>query len=133
MTTIMKTVSVLRVGRNTTDFASIVNGLHTSSAKYLNQYRRQQKGLPTNPNVNGPLVTLPDFSYRDNRPSPYGANQWKRIIKHQDYMKKVEKLVGEVDYAVERHKYLLKKKEEKRQKILDSKLKPKGQLLITDN
>nr|XP_033324000.1 39S ribosomal protein L52, mitochondrial [Megalopta genalis] len=132
MTTTMKIMSLLHVGRNT-NFASITNGFHLSSAQYLDQRRREKKGLPANPNVYGPLITLPDFSYRDNRPSPYGSNQLKRILKHQNYMKRVEKLVGEVDYAVERHSKLLKEKEERKQEILNRKLKPKGQLLLTDN
>lgn len=44
--------------------------------------------------------------------------------------RKIIKLVGEIDFAVERHNRLLKEKEEQEQKILDSQLKPKGVLPI---
>jgi hypothetical protein len=38
-----------------------------------------------------------------------------------------------MDFAVERNKQLKKQKEEKRKEILDSKLKPKGHLLLSKN
>ncbi|XP_076645344.1 mitochondrial ribosomal protein L52 [Halictus rubicundus] len=134
MTTITKMMALLRIGQyNNTNLACILNDFHTSSAKCLHQDWRKKKGLPENPNVCGPLITLPDFSYKDNRPTPYGANQLKRIRKHQEYMKRVEKCVAEIDYAVAKHAKLLQEKEEQKRQILANKLKPKGQLLITDN
>ncbi|XP_076289131.1 mitochondrial ribosomal protein L52 [Lasioglossum baleicum] len=132
MATTTKVMALLRVGRNT-NLACIVNGFHTSPAKCLLQEWRKKKALPTNPNCCGPLVSLPDFSYKDNRPTPYGANQLRRIRKHQEYMKRVHKYVTEIDNAVAKHARLLEEKEEKKRQILASKLKPKGQLLITDN
>ncbi|XP_076236277.1 mitochondrial ribosomal protein L52 [Calliopsis andreniformis] len=124
-------MQMLRIGR-CTNSATIVNGFHTSSATYLNQYWRTKKGLTTNPNTTGPLITLPDFSYKDNRPTPYGSNQLKRIKTHQEYAKKVIKLVAEVDYAVEKHAKRIKEEEVKKKQILDSKLKPKGKILLTE-
>lgn len=35
-----------------------------------------------------------------------------------------------MDYAVERHANLLEERKQKRQQILDNKLKPKGDLLL---
>lgn len=46
--------------------------------------------------------------------------------------KRIVKLVGEIDYAVERHANLIKEKEVQEQKILESRLKPKGQLSINN-
>jgi len=46
------------------------------------------------------------------------------------FQAKIIKLVGEIDYAVERHARLQEKEKEERQKILNNKLKPKGNLLL---
>ncbi|XP_006622204.1 39S ribosomal protein L52, mitochondrial [Apis dorsata] len=88
------------------------------------------KGLSANPNNNGLLVNSSDYSFKNNKPVPYGSGQLERIKKHQDFMKRIIKLVGEIDYAVERHANLIKEKKAQEQKILESRLKPKGQLSI---
>ncbi|KAF3422018.1 hypothetical protein E2986_09299 [Frieseomelitta varia] len=108
-----------------------VNKFHISFPTYLNQKWRVAKNLAKNPNSTGPLVTLSDYSFKDNKPVAYGSRQLKRIQKHQDYMRKIIQLVEQVDYAVERHAKLMKEKEEQKQKFLDSQLKPKGVLSIT--
>ncbi|KOC70280.1 39S ribosomal protein L52, mitochondrial [Habropoda laboriosa] len=94
-------------------------------------YNDYRKGLVKNPHHVGPIITSPDYSFKDSRPIPYGVGQLRRIQKHQKYVKQVVQLVGEIDRAVERHAMLMKEKEDEKQKILDSKLKPKGQKLIT--
>lgn len=38
-----------------------------------------------------------------------------------------------MDFAVERHKQLKQQEEEEKQRILDSKLKPKGPLLLKES
>lgn len=97
-----------------------------------------------------------DYSFKNNKPVPYGLGQFKRIKKHQDFMvllnkflylnfkqnniinkifnlqKRIIKLVDEIDYAVERHANLIKEKKIQEQKILESRLKPKGQLSINN-
>nr|XP_012151326.1 PREDICTED: 39S ribosomal protein L52, mitochondrial isoform X2 [Megachile rotundata] len=107
-----------------------MNRFHTSSTTCLDQGWRRTKGLVTNPNTAGPLLNSQDYSFEDKRPTPYGSGQLRRIRKHQEYARRIIQLVYEVDFAVERHAKLLKEKEEQRQKILDSKLKPKGEKLI---
>lgn len=52
------------------------------------------------------------------------------INKIFNLQKRIIKLVGEIDYAVERHANLIKEKKAQEQKILESRLKPKGQLLV---
>ena len=42
-------------------------------------------------------------------------------------------IVKEMDFAVERHAQIQKQKEIQRKEILDSKLKPKGHLLLSKN
>ncbi|OAD54653.1 39S ribosomal protein L52, mitochondrial, partial [Eufriesea mexicana] len=86
-----------------------------------------RKGLIANPNKHGPLVTLPDYSFKDNRPTAYGSRQLYRIQKHQNYVKRILQLVKEVDYAVERHAKLKMTEKEEQQKLLENVLKPKGQ------
>lgn len=46
------------------------------------------------------------------------------------FQKRIHKLVNEIDYAVERHIKLQEIKAQKQQRILDSKLKEKGNLLL---
>ncbi|XP_063245035.1 large ribosomal subunit protein mL52 [Bacillus rossius redtenbacheri] len=91
---------------------------------------RKQRGLPENPNSFGPLTNLPDYSFRDGRPTPLGVGQYQRVLRQQDFAEKVVKLTKEIDFAVERYDKLQQEEEERRQHILDSKLKPKGQKLI---
>ncbi|XP_043259450.1 39S ribosomal protein L52, mitochondrial [Colletes gigas] len=113
-----------------TNLVSTVGEFHTSSVTYLNQVWRKKKGLMTNPNVRGPLTDLPDYSFKDNRPVPYGSNQLMRIKRHQEFARRVTQLVGEIDHAVEKHARLEREENERKQKILESKLKQKGQLSI---
>lgn len=110
-------------------FAGIINGFHTSAA--LNDSRwREKHGLPQNPNVCGPLTDYPDYSYKDGRPTPYGVRQIVRIEKQREYMKRINKLIAEVDHAVERHERMQTEQKNKREEILAKKLKPKGDALL---
>ncbi|XP_017884194.1 39S ribosomal protein L52, mitochondrial [Ceratina calcarata] len=116
---------------NSRNLAVCANKFHTSVI-CLDLRWRMKKGLAINPNAEGPLLNLPDYSFKDKeKPVPYRARQLGRIQKHQNYMRRIAQLVGEVDHAVEKHARLLKEEEERRQQILDSKLKPKGQKLIS--
>jgi len=99
------------------------------------------------------LTNLPDYTFKDGRPTPLGTRQKTRLDKQRgyavcktigllfamksctilysiDFQAKIVKLVGEIDYAVERHARLQEKEKEERQKILNNKLKPKGNLLL---
>ncbi|XP_033210553.1 39S ribosomal protein L52, mitochondrial [Belonocnema kinseyi] len=112
------------------EFRVIVHGFKTSSSVSIDQYWRMQKGLTANPNAFGPLTNLPDYSFKDGRPTPYGVNQKRKIVKNREYAAKIVRLVGEVDYAVERYDRLIKEKQEEQRRIIDSKLKAKGELLL---
>lgn len=48
--------------------------IHTSAAKLIDQEWRHDQRLPANPNKEGPLTNLPDFTYMDGRPTPLGVN-----------------------------------------------------------
>lgn len=52
------------------------------------------------------------------------------IVYFYCFQAKIVKLIGEVDYAVKRHAKMQEEEEQRRQQIFDSKLKPKGDLLL---
>ena len=91
---------------------------------------RKEKGLPKNHNSFGPLTNLPDYSFKDGRPVPFGTNQKKRFDEQKLKLQKIKQYVGEIDYAVERYERIMQDKIKQRQILLESKLKPKGDLLI---
>ncbi|XP_011163169.1 39S ribosomal protein L52, mitochondrial [Solenopsis invicta] len=121
--------AILRVEQHI-NYNIVVNGFHQSCVQYLNQRWRQKRGLTANPNTFGPLTNLPDYTFQDGRVTPLGIRQKARLDKQRDYAARIITLVGEMDYAVERHAKLQEKKKQRRQKILDNKLKPKGELLL---
>ncbi|KAI4479387.1 hypothetical protein M0804_011172 [Polistes exclamans] len=123
-------ISKIFARNNYANFYIVNNEFHTSYINLLKQDWRRKKGLTENPNAFGPLTNKPDYSFLDGKPTPLGVRQKSRIIKQREYAVRIHKLVGEIDYAVERHKRLQQEKEEERQRILDSKLKPKGDLLL---
>ncbi|KYN05655.1 PREDICTED: 39S ribosomal protein L52, mitochondrial [Cyphomyrmex costatus] len=121
--------AVLQVERHIS-YNIAVNGFHQSCVQYLNQRWRQKRGLTANPNTFGLLTNLPDYTFKDGRPTPLGIRQKARLDKQRGYAAKIIKLVGEVDFAVERHARMQEKKKEEREGILKNKLKPKGDLLL---
>lgn len=96
----------------------------------LNQKWRQERGLPLNPNASGVLTGGNDYSFLDGRSTPYGVRQQQRILKQRQITNQIITLSAEVDFAIERHKKLQQEEEDKRQHILQSKLKPKGLKLL---
>lgn len=70
-----------------------------------------------------------NFLYNVTHNAP-GSMYSLPLTKRFDPQERVLQLIGEVDYAVERHARMLKEEKEKKQQILDSKLKPKGTALI---
>ncbi|XP_014210505.1 39S ribosomal protein L52, mitochondrial [Copidosoma floridanum] len=114
--------SVLRITR--------FNTQQSIRQKYFDVKWRENRNLPRNPNSFGPLTNLPDYSFTDGRPVPYGTNQKRRIDKQREHLIKIKKLVGEVDRAVERHKCLQEKIQQEKQQIIDGKLKEKGKKIL---
>lgn len=96
----------------------------------LIQKWRRERGLPKNPNSCGPLTDKKDFSYLDGRISAYGVGQGKRILKQQEIAQKIIDLTGEIDFAVERHKRLQEEQQQRKNDIIASKLKEKGDKLL---
>nr|XP_012215919.1 PREDICTED: 39S ribosomal protein L52, mitochondrial [Linepithema humile] len=122
------TGTILRIERHINYIT--INGFHQSCVQHLNQKWREKRGLTSNPNTFGPLTNLPDYTFKDGKPTPLGIRAKARLEKQSEYAVKIIKLVGEVDHAVERHAKLQKENEQRRQQILDNKLKPKGDLLL---
>jgi large subunit ribosomal protein L52 len=48
--------------------------ISTSCANYLDQNWRKTQRMPENPNVEGPLTNLPDYTFMDGRPTPLGVS-----------------------------------------------------------
>ncbi|EDW73835.1 uncharacterized protein Dwil_GK19668 [Drosophila willistoni] len=104
-----------------------------TSARLIDQKWREDKSLPQNPNAFGPLTNLPDYSFLDGRPTPLGSNQKKRLLRQQEIAAKIVELNGELEFAKKRHESLKAKAAADKQRILSSKLKPKGHLLLKKN
>lgn len=91
---------------------------------------RIQRKLTVNPNAFGPLTNLPDYSFKDGRPVPYGSHQKRRIDQQREHLLRIKELVSEVDMAVMKHKSKLEAIENEKQRILGRKLKEKGEKLL---
>lgn len=58
------------------------------------------------------------------------VRQTSRVKKQREYAQKIVTAIKEVDFAKERYQRLTKEEADKRQSIIDGKLKPKGKLLL---
>ncbi|XP_043651460.1 39S ribosomal protein L52, mitochondrial [Drosophila teissieri] len=101
-----------------------------TATRAIDQKWRASKGLPENPNAFGPLTNMPDYTYLDGRPTPLGANQKRRLLKQQEIATRIVELSGELEFAKQRHERLKEKAESEKQRLIRSKLKPKGHLLL---
>lgn len=102
----------------------------TSLAK---QKVRRDQGLTGNPNSAGVLTDSPDFSYLDGRLTPLGPGQKKRLDRNEQAKQQIILLAGEIDFAIERYNKMQKAEQDRKQGLLDNKLKPKGEALISSN
>lgn len=83
-----------------------------------------------NPNASGLLADGSDYTFLDGRLTPYGARQKLRIARQREVRDQIIHLTGEIDFAVERNKKMQLQVEQRKQNILDKKLKPKGMALL---
>ncbi|CAO1428922.1 unnamed protein product [Diamesa tonsa] len=103
---------------------------HTARVLNVDQKWRQEKRLAENPNMEGPLTNLPDFTYMDGRPTPLGQRQKRRVFQQRDMAQQILTGNQELKFAVDRHQKIQESEKNKRQSIFDNKLKPKGHLLL---
>ncbi|XP_034106813.1 large ribosomal subunit protein mL52 [Drosophila nasuta] len=101
-----------------------------SASRFIDQKWRADRGLTENPNAFGPLTNLPDYTYLDGRATPLGSNQKKRLLKQQEVAAKIVELSSELEFAKARHERLKSEAKAEKQRIIQNKLKPKGQLLL---
>ncbi|XP_043273537.1 39S ribosomal protein L52, mitochondrial [Venturia canescens] len=99
---------------------------HKSATVFLDDRWRAKNRLTKNPNASGPLTNYADYSFKDGRPAPFGVKQMIRMNKQREFFAKIKEYSQDMDETVERHKLMEEEKARERQKILDSKLKPKG-------
>lgn len=102
----------------------------TTFPTLLNQKYRKERGLPLNPNASGILTDSADYSFLDGRLTPLGKGQRLRLVRQQEVKQQIILLSKEIDFAIERHTQMKLDEENKKQQIIDSKLKPKGMALL---
>ncbi|XP_039284699.1 39S ribosomal protein L52, mitochondrial [Nilaparvata lugens] len=88
-------------------------------------WRRTHK-LPAHINQTKSLMEGADFRYVDNRPTPYGSREYRRMLNQREIATQVVRLLEEMNYAESRWKNMEIEKENEKKNILDRKLKPKG-------
>ncbi|CRK99742.1 CLUMA_CG012962, isoform A [Clunio marinus] len=107
--------------------------IHTSGSNFIDHKWREANRLCRNPNTEGPLTDLPDFTYMDGRPTPFGRAQKFRLINQQRLAEKIYTGTKEIEFAINRHKKLKEDEIKNKQDILDSKFKRKGHHLLQKN
>ncbi|CAH1398393.1 unnamed protein product [Nezara viridula] len=73
------------------------------------------------PKTNATLLNLPDYTFLDNRPTPYGARQRRRIEKQKKYTARIIQLTSEMDLAMN----LYRQREAAKQAIIDDRISKK--------
>ncbi|XP_041375512.1 39S ribosomal protein L52, mitochondrial-like [Gigantopelta aegis] len=99
--------------------------IQTSAVHLAGGRWRVERGLPENNNRYGPLTDLPDYSFVDGRPTPIGRGQLRRKQTNLELAKRIQKLVGEVNFAKERYQKIQEDAQKERERLLKRKLKPK--------
>ncbi|XP_011634355.1 39S ribosomal protein L52, mitochondrial [Pogonomyrmex barbatus] len=79
--------TILRVERHI-NCNIVVNEFHQSCVQHLDQRWREKRGLTVNPNAFGLLTNLPDYTFKDGRPTPLGIRQKARLDKQRNYAAK---------------------------------------------
>lgn len=110
-----------------------VRSKHYKFTSLAKQKARRDQGLTGNPNAAGVLTDSPDFSYLDGRLTPLGPGQKKRLDRNEQTKQQIILLAGEIDFAIERYNKMQKQEQGRKQGILDRKLKPKGEALLSSN
>lgn len=110
-----------------------VRSKHYNFASLAKLKTRRDQGLTGNPNAAGVLTDSPDFSYLDGRLTPLGQGQNRRLARNEQAKQQIILLAGEIDFAIERYNKMQKGEQDRKQEILDRKLKPKGETLIGSN
>ncbi|XP_059058046.1 large ribosomal subunit protein mL52 [Achroia grisella] len=105
-----------------------VRSFSSTMVQQSKQWRLSQ-GLSANRNAEGVLTDGPDYTFLDGRPTPLLHKQKLRILKQQDYAAQIVEMCAELDFAKKRHQDILKAEAEEKQKYIDNRLKPKGNLL----
>ncbi|KAJ0178101.1 hypothetical protein K1T71_005924 [Dendrolimus kikuchii] len=102
--------------------------INTTSALNMKEWR-VARGLSVNKNAEGVLTDAPDYTYLDGRPTPLLHKQKLRMLRQQDYAKKIVEMCSELDFAKQRYQNMQRAKEQERQNIISNRLKPKGKAL----
>lgn len=88
------------------------------------------KNFDTSMGACGPLVDGADYTFLDGRSTPLRVGQRRRAQEQREVSAKVIQLLQETKFATERQARLQLEKQQKRQEIIESKLKAKGHKLL---
>ncbi|XP_004931608.1 large ribosomal subunit protein mL52 [Bombyx mori] len=94
---------------------------------------RVARGLPVNRNAEGILTDGPDYTFLDGRPTPLLHKQKLRMQRQRQLAEQIVTLSSELQFAKDRYQKIQKEEQEKRQEILNNRLKPKGMMLQKKN
>lgn len=84
------------------------------------------------PKTNESLLNLPDYTFLDQRPTPYGTRQRRRIEKQKQYTARIIKLTSEIDLAMDLHKQREAAKQAAIDERISKKLAEKGIKTVGD-
>ncbi|KAL5021836.1 hypothetical protein ScPMuIL_000991 [Solemya velum] len=87
---------------------------------------RLSKGAAINGSSYGVLTDLPDYTFLDGRPTPLSARQKRRRVERMELAKRVVSLVKEMEFGKANHRNRKQQEQERREHILQNKLKPKA-------
>ncbi|EEB13280.1 mitochondrial 50S ribosomal protein L52, putative [Pediculus humanus corporis] len=91
---------------------------------------RLQNGLEQNTTSYSPLTKLPDYSFVDGRPIILSWRKVQLLEREKQICEKISRLSNELDVGLKNYYEKQKEIENRKQKILDNKLKPKGKSLL---
>lgn len=80
----------------------------------------------------GPLVDGPDYTFLDGRPTPLRKGQQKRAKSQREAAAKVLQLMKETQFAIQMEQQQRQEQQQTKQKLLETKLKPKGHKMLQD-
>uniref|UniRef100_A0A1B6JRW4 Large ribosomal subunit protein mL52 n=1 Tax=Homalodisca liturata TaxID=320908 RepID=A0A1B6JRW4_9HEMI len=98
----------------------------TLRTRFCLEPRRRISAIFDNPNATSALRDGPDYTFRDNRPTPYGIMQYKRICQSIEHTAAIIRCNKEIDLALQLEKRQAEELQAEVKSILDKKLKPKG-------
>lgn len=114
------------------------SGLYFTSCRFksfrayiTHQEFRERLGLPGRINQTRELQDYKEYSFNDGRPTPVTPGQLRKIKIQRELAASAVQQLKEIKFIQDRHNKKIQGRHEARQQIIDSKLKPKGDALLS--